>query len=176
MKVKYAKTTNYLIAPEGIHWATLTEIKELDAKMTPSGEQNRVRFDFELDETDSIGRPLKAFQTVNLNLHPKSWLSKLIFDLTGEDPVPDEDYELNDLLNARAQLVLKHNRADNGKVYANIVSILRPPTPKEEAEEKRVAEATNWIRQAAARKPITVSAPVPAPVESGAITDDDIPF
>jgi hypothetical protein len=186
MKVKYTPS-NYETAPEGVFWATLTEIKKQDGQMIPKGERDRVRFTFELDKTDSIGRPLKVFHTVPLNLHPKSMLSKLIFDLTGENPVPDEDYELNDLLNAYVQLVLKHHHADKGKVYANIVSILRPPTPKEEAEEKRVAAVTNKIKQAAANsaasaeqkkhgKMIVFSAPVPAPVEAGAITDEDIPF
>ena len=106
-------------------------------------------------------------------MHPQSRLSKAIFDLTGKDPDEGKEYELNDLLGTRGQLVLKHQRSEtNGKTYANVAAILRPQTAREEAEEKRVAEATAKVKQAAAT-------PLKSPASSrdtDVVTDEDIPF
>ena len=171
-KVKYTPK-NFEIPTEGVHDAELIEIKELGMVDTPNGEREKVRFVYGLDDTDSRGKPLLVFQTFNLTLHPQSRLSKTIYDLTGKDPEEGEEYELNDLLGTRSQLVLKHQRSEiNGKTYANVAAILRPQTAREEAEEKRVAEATAKVKQAAAT-------PLKSPASSrdtDVITDEDIPF
>lgn len=173
MKVKYT-AKDFEIPTEGMQWGELIDIKELGVVETPNGEREKVRFTYELDETDSRGKPLRVFQTLNLTLHPQSFLTKTIYDLTGKEP--GEEYELNNLLGIRCHLVLKHHRSEsNGKLYANIAAIMRPKTAQEEAEEKRVAAATAKVKQAAAHPP-TRPAPQAPLTPSPAITDADIPF
>ena len=175
MKVKYT-AKNFEVPTEGVHVAELREIKQLGVVETLNGEREKVRFTYELDETDSRGRSLLVFQTFNLTLHPQSFLSKAIYDLTGEEA--GGEYELDHLLGIRRQLVLKHHRSEsNGKLYANIAAILRPKTAQDEAEEKRVAAATAKVKQAAAHPPASPAfLPPSSDFVEGEVTRDDIPL
>lgn len=169
-KVRYTPN-NFEIATEGVHDAELIEIKELGMVETPNGEREKVRFVYGLDDIDSRGKNLLVFQSFNLTLHPSSFLSKAIYDLTGEEP--GEEYELDDLLGIRCQLVLKHHRSEtSGKTYANVAAILRPKTAREEAEEKRVAAAIAKVKQAAATPPMSSA----SSLDAATVTDEDIPF
>ena len=158
---------------EGIHWATLVEIKDLGMVPTANGDKEKLQFVWELDDLDSRGNHLRVFPRVNKTLHPSSSLSQAIFDITGKQP--GDEYELDDLIGVRVQLVLKHNQSDTtGKVFANVAAILRPKTAREEAEERRVAQVTEQIKkQAAANK--TLPAPPPGINTSNEISDEDIP-
>ncbi len=159
---------------EGVYWATPVEIKELGIVPTANGDKEKIQFIWELDDLDSRGNHLRAFQRFNKTLHPNSSLSQAIFDITGKEP--GEEYELDDLLGLRVQLAIKHNPSDaTGKVYANVAAILRPKTAREEAEERRVAQVREQIRkQATATK--TLTAPAPVINTSDEISDEDIPL
>jgi hypothetical protein len=145
---------------EGIHLARLIEIKDLEPGLNPKGEEkSRVRFVWELaDEVNISGNPMKAFQTFNVSLHPKSFLGQAIHDITGRDP--GNQFDLDSLLGVEVQLVLKHNQGDDGRVYCNVAAILRAKTEAEDAED---AQATAKVKAAAVS-------------DRAEITDEDIPF
>jgi hypothetical protein len=132
----------YELATEGIHRARLKEIRELDPALNSKGEkQPRLRFIWELsDRVNSLGESIRVFATYNVSLHPKSFLARAIVDLTGREP--GQEFDLDSLVGVEAELVVKHNQASNGRMYANVGSILRPQTAAEEAGEKRVRAAT----------------------------------
>ena len=184
MKVRY-QAKGFEIPPEGVEWASIVEIKELGLVETPNGAREKIAIVWELDRADGHGRSFLVFQRFNLSLHPASFLSKTIHDITGEE-VGDE-FELDELISSRRQLVLKHNQSEsNGRTYANIAAILRPKTAAEEAEEKLVTAATVRVKQGASINPFKVAPRTALPVrgavalsadENGVeITNNDVPF
>jgi hypothetical protein len=160
------------LASEGVHHAKLIEIRDIEPAVNPMGkEKERVRFIWELrDEMNSAGAPMRVFQTLNLSLHPQSFLSKAIFDITGREP--GMQFDLDTLVGAEADLVIKHNQGADERTYANVVSILRLKTAAEEAEEKRVRAATQRVKDES-RRSHTVTRPQP---EQAEIADNDVPF
>jgi len=112
---------------------------------------------------------MKVFQTFNLSLHPQSFLTRAITDITGREP--GHEFDLDSLVGREVELVIKHNEGNDGRVYANVRTIL-PQTAAENAEEKRVGAMTEKVKEQG-RPSHTVKAPEPEPVK---ITDADIPF
>ena len=178
MKVRY-QAKGFEIPPEGVEWASIAEIKELGLVETQNGAREKIAIVWELDRADSHGRPFLVFQRFNLSLHPASFLSKTIHDITGEEP--GDEYELDDLLNARCQLVLKHNESEtNGRTYANVATILRPRTAAEEREERLIARVTAQVKQQALANSPRTTATARADVDDirdndTEITDHDVP-
>jgi hypothetical protein len=170
----------YELPKEGVERARLVEIKDLDPALNPRGEEKqRVRFVWELqNQVNSNNYAFKVFQTFNLSIHPMSFLAKTIYDLTGSDA--GESFDLDSLQGTVADLVLKHSEGNDGRVYCNIVAIMRlrnaEEAAKEKAEERRVKAATERV-MTEARKPRVVTAPASAS-DAGEITDEDedIPF
>ena len=177
--IKYQQKT-FELPPPGLHRGRLVEIKDVSPAMNPQGEEkDRVRFVWTLlHQLDSSGNPMKVFQTLNLSLHPRSFLSQTIGDITGQEP--GEEFDLDSLLGSEADLLIKHNSGSDGRTYANVVSILRPPTPAEAAEAQRVAAVTAKVKEMARQPAHIVSTPPPAapalPNADSEITDADIPF
>jgi hypothetical protein len=143
--IRYTPNKSYELPSEGVHRAQLTDIKDLPPALDSKGEQHeRLRFIWGLkDQVNSFGDPMRVFATYNLSLHPQSFLSRAIFDITGREP--GSEFDLDSLLGIECDLVIKHNRAPDGRVYANVSSILRPKTAAGPAEEKRVRRATEKV-------------------------------
>jgi len=114
---------------------------------------------------------MKAFQTFNLSLHPQSFLSQAIRDITGRDT--GNEFDLDSLLGVEVDLVIKHNEGTDGRIYANVATILRPKTKAEEAEEKRVTDATAKLKANAGRSHVMTARTRAMDSE---VTDQDIPF
>jgi hypothetical protein len=167
--IRYTPQKQYELASEGIHRAQLKEIKDLDPAPDSRGEEHkRLRFIWELkDQMTSFGGPIKVFQTFNLSLHPQSFLSRAIFDITGGEP--GREFDLDRLIGVEVDLVIKHNAAPDGRVYANVATILRQ-TAAETAE--KVKAATEKMKEQSRRSHV-ITRLEPDPPE---ITDDDVPF
>ena len=163
----------YELQPEGVQRARLSEINDLEPTINSRGkEQERIRFVWESNQVNSSGYPFKVWQTFNLTLHPKSFLSKAISDITGKEA--GEEFDIDSLIGVVVDLVIKHNEGNDGRVYANVVAIMRLQTKAEGAEEKRVAAATAKVKQNATGSRV-VTAPTPA-ANAVEIVDEDIPF
>lgn len=163
MRVTYTPKI-YQLPPEGMYRGQLTTIEELGPTMTPNGEKDRVRFIWTLEEKDEEGNPFRVFESFNLSIHPKSLLSKTIFEITGKSP--GQEFELNDLVGSELNLVLQHNTNEfDGRTYCNIAARLRPSTAAETAEAKRVTTAV-----------AKVNAQATTTTDPNTITDEDIPF
>jgi hypothetical protein len=108
-------------ATEGVHQVVITEIKDLGLVETSFGTKDRVRIIFECqDQTDIEGQPVQIPLTATKSLHSKSTLGTLLSDL--KVPVGAE-FDLEDLVGLKAQVIVKHNAGSDGKVYANIKSV-----------------------------------------------------
>lgn len=107
----------YTLATEGIHQATITEIKELLDQDTKFGKKNFVRFTIEIndqdpDEGDDSG-PVKVFARFTKSANKKA---KLVEFLTGLKISVGEGLDLLDLIGMKIRVMIAHN---NG--YANVI-------------------------------------------------------
>jgi hypothetical protein len=125
--IRYTPQTQFELASEGVHRARLEQIKDLDPALNSKGEEHqRIRFIWSLeDQVNSSNYAFRVFQTFNLSLHPQSFLSRAIFDITGREP--GREFDLDSLVGVEVELVIKHNSGDDGRVYANVRTILRAP-------------------------------------------------
>jgi hypothetical protein len=181
MRMITYKPREYEIAPEGCYRARLESIDDAAPGTNARGEEvQRVKFCWMLTTlVTSTGEPFKVYQTYNLTLAPRSFLHQAIVDISGAEP--GQSFDLDTLVGAECDLVLRHNAGADGRTWCNIRSILRPATPAEKAEEQRVVAATEQVRQAALRNtfaprntPHIVSRP--APTTPAGEDTEDIPF
>src|ERR1700676_104898 len=109
---------DYELAPEGLVWATLKEVKDLGTLRNSFGnDRPKLLFTWETDLTDSEGNPIKVFERLTNTLHVKGRLGPRIKDLTGVLPDEEADYNLTALEGTRAQLMVQHNVASDGRTF-----------------------------------------------------------
>jgi hypothetical protein len=120
-------TSDFPIPDEGLHEAELLAVRDLGLVKGYDGVlKPKVKLIWRLGSTGATGRPLQVHQTLNSSLHPQSALSKVIADILGKAPDPGADFELNALIGAKVELLIKHNRSEaTGRVFANVAQILR---------------------------------------------------
>ncbi len=157
----------YEIPPEGTVEAILVEIKELGEVQTGFGAKEKLLFVWETDQTDKQGNSLKVFQRFTKSIHPQAYLTKAIRSITGDEP--GDEFDLGNLIGVSVELVIQHNKGDDGITYANVAAIVRHKTAAEEASEKRVQS----VIDAAKRVPMKVTNPLK---DQSPITDADVPF
>ena len=110
------------------------------------GSKPKVLFIWDTELVASDGSTIKVFEKFTNTLHPMGKLASRIKSLTGEFPDPDQDYVLSDLAGIQAQLVIEHNKTEDG-TFANVVAVIRQKTPEEEAEEQRVKKVVGAVRK-----------------------------
>lgn len=115
---------DYEILPEGVYAAVLADIVDLGVVDTAFGPKEKVRFVWLTSEVDAEGRTMRAFQTFTKSLHEKATLTKTVKQIA---KVPTSgSFDLEGLLGTQARLVIQHSEGKEGKVYANVSSILKP--------------------------------------------------
>ena len=125
--------TQYEIPGEGIKPGTLIDIRDLGIVTSAFGSRPCLLFTWQiLNETDSLGRPLRVFQRITRSLHPLSALSQVIFEITGS--APGNKYETDDLLGATCNLTLEHRTGADGRVFCNVIKIQRSTNHGGEAQ------------------------------------------
>ena len=120
----------YELPEEGIQSVTITEIQDLGLTETKFGMKDRVRIVLQTDETDSEGNPINVFVTATKSLHQKSALRGFLNQLGVN---PGSEFDLEDLIGIKTQVVVQHNTSTNGKTYANVTSVV--PKKKGKAEK-----------------------------------------
>jgi hypothetical protein len=114
---------DYEILPEGVYAAVLADIVDLGVVDTAFGPKEKVRFVWLTSEVDQEGRTMRAFQTFTKSLHEKATMTKTVKQIT---KVPASgSFDLETLLGTQARLVIQHVEGKEGKVYANVTSILK---------------------------------------------------
>ena len=109
------------VPEDGLYKAVVADVVDIGEVETKFGKKHRVRFVYMLEDTDTEGRQFRLFQQMNVSLHEKSQMFKLIRRLTGTNP--GLTFDLEDLLGKQCQLDVQQSESD-GKVYANVVSVL----------------------------------------------------
>jgi hypothetical protein len=143
---KKAKRTEFELPPAGVPIdAELMEVQDLGEVSGKFGSKPRLMFRWETTLLDKKGNPIEVREYFTNTLHEKGNLAPRIFSVTGEMPDPyDERYNLESLVGAKAQMVVKYNTSEDGTTYANVVSLIRQPTRKEAASDARV----QWVNDA----------------------------
>jgi hypothetical protein len=118
------------IPDEGLHNATITEVKDLGTIKTAFGDKHRVMIRYRTDQHDSKGEPLTVIETFNAVLSRGSRLAGTIESLTGERP--SHQFDLEELVGWTGQIVVQHTEAANGRTYANVTSTLRKKTANDD--------------------------------------------
>jgi hypothetical protein len=169
---------------EGVHSAVLADVVDKGMVQTAFGEKHKVMFVFLTDEADEDGKTKYVFSSYTASLHEKAGLRKAVKAIRGRD-IEGDTFDIETLIGSQVQLVIQHNEATNGKVYANIQAILksksgvkvaipadftRKKDKPADGNSKPVARPTGGGRASAAA--------VLAPTNNHgvAVTDEDIPF
>jgi hypothetical protein len=109
---------------EGVHAAVLAAVVDKGIQPTAFGDKHKVMFVWLTDEADENGKTKFVFQSFTASLHEKAGLRKAVKAIRGKD-IDGADFDIESLIGSQNQLVIQHNEAANGKVYANIQAIMK---------------------------------------------------
>jgi hypothetical protein len=172
---------------EGVHQAVLADIVDLGPVQTAFGVKDKVQFVWLTDEADETGRTKYLFKRYTKSLHEKASLRKDVKAILGKD-IDGASFDVETLLGRNNSLVVQHSEGNDGKVYANIIGIMKPTTkiaiPADFTRKKDKAPSSfgRPNNNAAILPPAgggrAAAAAVLAPARAAAtpISDDDIPF
>lgn len=215
MKAPISAGADFKPAPSGAHPAILIQLVDLGTQESVhNGETKqlrKLRMVFELHSDEAVtddNKPMIVGRDFTLSSHEKANLRKFIEGWRGqaftEEEAAEFDYEV--MLDKPCILNITHDKAQNGKVYANINSamkLMKGMTPPERVnplvyfymgtEESQYAEYRpdvfnafpQWLKDKIWKSPeykalSGISDPAPAPVakpvNEGEPFDDEIPF
>jgi hypothetical protein len=198
--------------PTGSHIARCVTVVDLGVQQTPWGSKEQVylgfevpgfRVEWEKDEVQHEGPGLIGVTWTN-NLYEEANLGKNLISWRGKPFSQDEKkgFDLFNLLGVPCMISVTHNESKNGKVYANISSIMGVPSgmdvPKQETDSLGYTAADSaysgtldklpeWLKQKALDGQRQTPAEPRYPEENrrtirgfrpyaGDSFDDDIPF
>lgn len=168
---------------EGVHQAVLADIVDLGPVQTAFGIKDKVQFVWLSDEADETGRTKYLFKRYTKSLHEKASLRKDLKAILGKD-IDGASFDVETLLGRNNSLVVQHSEGNDGKVYANIIGIMKPttklPIPVDFQRKKDRAPSNFNTQRTPASAPggRAAAAAVLAPARAAVapINDDDIPF
>lgn len=168
---------------EGVHAAVLADVVDKGIVETAFGPKPKVMFTYVTDEADESGAMKYVFQSFTASLHEKAGLRKAVKAVRGGKDIDGAAFDVETLIGSQVQLVIQHNEGRDGKVYANVASILKPKGPSvnippdfTRRKDKTDKPAFKSGGGTAAARAILAPARSNAVTPSNPITDDDIPF
>jgi hypothetical protein len=119
-------------APEGLNNAVCIDVVDLGMVETQWGKKPKVRLVWEVEAKQEDGRPFLVVQTYGASISPKSTLRKHLKGWRGRDFNPEEleAFDLEKIVGVHCQLIVVHNEADDGRIFANVETILKPGSNK----------------------------------------------
>ena len=177
MRIPVKIDSDFELLSEGIHPAILADVVDLGERDTQNGPKLKVQFVWLTSEVDTEGRTKRAFETFNQSVHERSRLGQTVRKLGAVVP-SSGFYDPEDLIGTQRNLVIQHNEAADGKVYANITAYLKPDGKSPKMSIPRDFERKG---KAPARTAVATpqAAPKPSPAYAGnqqPISDEDVPF
>jgi len=118
----------YELADEGLHNVVISRIDDVGLVETQNGMKDKAAIYFTcLDQKAKDGGEVDLRYLVNKVITAKSTLGKLLAALK---ITAGDNFDMDDLIGIKAQVVVQHNKAENGNTYANITSFI--PTKRVE--------------------------------------------
>jgi hypothetical protein len=133
-------------APPGVHQAVCVDVVDLGVLQVKwqgeVKEQHKIRIAWQIGETRDDGKPFLVNKRYTLSLHEKANLRKDLESWRGKPFTAEEcaGFDIEKLLDKNCLLNIQHTPPRDGKVYANVVSIM--PTLK----SMPVMVPNNYIR------------------------------
>jgi hypothetical protein len=155
---------------EGSHLAVLADIVDLGVRNTKYGPKEQLRFKWLVQQTGKDGKELSVISTYNNSLGQSANLVQAITDITGMPPV--DGFDTESLIGANNRLTVKHEKKPDGRVYPNVIAILRP------GKNDPKLSIPHWFKRAGGDNspPATGAATAPAPepqaAKPGAVSSD----
>jgi hypothetical protein len=127
-------------------------VQDLGPRQTQFGLKEKIRLVWVIEERDSTGRYKLVMETFTKSLHEKSGLYAALKGYGFIKPDTTR-IDLEGLVGRQARFTVEHNKATNGKVYANVASRLKADKgqnveipsdykpPKVKVEEAKAATA-----------------------------------
>lgn len=149
MIVKGSSGGTYTPHPEGQYGAVCVDVVDMGVVDGQFGPKHKLRLVFycgESEARDGGHIPLTVSEMFTASLHEKSNLRTFVKSWRGKDFSDEElnGFDFERMVGAPAFVDVQHHNAANGKVYANIASIMRLPSgmqaPQTPAEYIRVKD------------------------------------
>ena len=179
----------YTPHPEGQYAARCIDVVDMGWQRTDFGPKYKIRVVFfcgkvERREIEGEKRdvPLTVVQFFTASLNEKANLRKFLESWRGRPFTVAEAgrFDVEKMLDAPALIQVAHNKATNGKVYANITSIMRLPqgmnAPARPADYVRVCERPEWTGPAPHPDTTPEHEQDPGETYTGHDDDSDLPF
>jgi len=118
----------YELADEGLHNVVISRIDDVGLVETQNGTKDKAAIYFTcLDQKAKDGGDVDLRYLVNKVISDNSTLGKLLAALK---ITAGNNFDMDDLIGIKAQVVVQHNKSENGNTYANITSFI--PTKRVE--------------------------------------------
>lgn len=142
---------------EDSHLAVLADIVYLGTRNTKYGPREQLRFKWFVQQTGTDGKELSVISTYNYSLAQGASLVKAIMDISGK--APTDGFDTESLIGANNRLTVKLEKKPDGRVYPNVIAILRP------GKNDPKLSIPHWFKRAGGDNtpPATGAATAPAP-------------
>tara|TARA_Y100001935_G_scaffold93147_1_gene77434 strand:+ start:50803 stop:51309 length:507 start_codon:yes stop_codon:yes gene_type:complete len=118
---------DFPLCPEGLFAAVLVDAVDLGEQESKFGTKHKLSLCFETQQHDEDGKPFILVKRYTWSLHEKSNLRKDLERFRGQKFTQSELSEGVDLetyIGLSCNILVVHNEVEDGKVYANIESVL----------------------------------------------------
>jgi hypothetical protein len=115
------------LCPDGLHAAILVDAVDLGKQESPWGAKHKLSLVFETQLKDEEDQPYILVKRYTWSLHEKSNLRKDLERFRGhklEASELKEGVDLESYIGMSCNILVVHNEVEDGKVYANIESVL----------------------------------------------------
>jgi hypothetical protein len=132
---------NFKPAPEGVNNAVCVDVVDLGMVETAWGKKQKLRLVWEVEAKQEDGKPFRVVQSYGASVGPKATLRKHLKGWRGRDFTPEElkGFDIEKIIGVPCQLVVVHNESDDGRVFANVETILKPNGTK-------LAPSSDYVR------------------------------
>ena len=172
---------------EGVHSVVLADVVDLGVLPTAFGDKHKVQFVYLTDEADEAGKTKYLFERFTASLHEKASLRKRVKQLLGGKEPDGSAFDLESLIGTQARVVVEHNEGNDGKVYANVASVMKPDpkvrvdipsdfTRQQNKPGYQGPKKPNAAVKAAGGGKAAAAAVLSRPQQTQPISDEDIPF
>jgi hypothetical protein len=112
----------YELADEGIHNVVISRVEDIGLVETQNGTKDKFAIFFTcLDQKAADGSDVDIRYTAAKVITNRSTLGKMLAALKIE---AGDNFDTDDLVGVKCQVVIQHNKAENGNTYANITSFI----------------------------------------------------
>ena len=115
------------LCPDGLHAAILVDAVDLGKQESKFGTKHKLSLVFETQLTDEDDKPYILAKRYTWSLHEKSNLRKDLERFRGhklEASELKEGVDLEAYIGMSCNILVVHNEVEDGKIYANIESVL----------------------------------------------------